>query len=117
MCERCGNHLTGRQTRWCSRNCSKLGLKALWRKRTKENRNAYARQYRRAKNGGNRPLTYSAKYRDTECLRCKDTEDLQACHVKPLWAGGNHKNIITLCRTCHSQFDNLLRDFWKQAIL
>lgn len=113
VCERCGEKLTGKQQRWCSKYCSKLGLKSEWRKRTAEARKAYAREYRKAKNGGNRPLSYPAKYRDEICLKCGTTEDLQGAHIKPLWAGGTHKTIVTFCRKHHYAFDNALRDFWK----
>lgn len=113
ICERCGEGLSGKQLRWCSQRCSKLGLKALYKKRTADKQLAYAREYRRAKNGGNRSLTWPAKYRGAECLKCGTTESLQACHVKPLWAGGTHKHIITMCQKHHYRFDTLLREFWK----
>lgn len=115
-CDRCGKELTGKQTRFCSQYCSKLKLKSEWRKRNRDRLQAYARQYRKAKNGGNRSITQPAKYRDNACLYCGTSIDLQVAHVKPLWAGGQHKWIITLCRIHHHQFDNLLRDWWEQSI-
>lgn len=116
LCSRCGKQLVGKQKRWCSGYCSKLGLKSEWRKRTREARQAYARNYRRAKNGGNRSPKFPAKLRDNECLKCGTSEDLQLAHIKPLWAGGRHKWTITLCRIHHHQFDNLLRDWWKSSV-
>lgn len=115
-CERCEEELSGKQTRWCSVRCSKLGLKSLYKKRTAEHQRAYQRQYRKAKDGVMRPVTWPIKYRGTECLNCGTSEDLQGAHVKPLWAGGKHDTIITLCRKHHHQFDNLLRAFWKEKV-
>lgn len=113
-CERCEEELSGKQVRWCSQRCSVLGLKSAYRKRHREKLYAYKNEYRRAKNGGNRPPRNPAKHRTDECLKCGSSEDLQGAHVKPLWAGGKHNTIITLCRKHHYQFDNLLRDFWKE---
>jgi len=98
-------------------HCSKLGLKALWKKRTVEHQREYQREYRRPKNGGDRPPTNPARLRDDKCLKCGGTINLQAAHVKPLWAGGKHKHIITLCQKHHYKFDNLLRDFWKEGVV
>lgn len=112
VCERCSNKLTEKQSRWCSSRCSKLGLKSEWRRRNSQKINAYNREWRRAKNGGNRPITYPAKRRDTKCLRCGSIDNLQLAHVKPIGAGGTHRHVITLCNKCHYMFDNLLRDFW-----
>lgn len=111
-CERCGNPLSGKQERWCSQRCSKLGLKSAYRKRKLPHINAYNRDWASPKNGGARPIGNPAKYRAAICLRCSSVNDLQVAHVKPLGAGGNHSYVITLCRTCHYLFDNLLRDFW-----
>lgn len=122
-CERCGKKLTGKQTRWCSKYCSDLGLKSLWRKRNielvvmflerilKQNR-----EYRKAKNGGMTPPSsrVAKQLRGNECYQCGSGDDLQLAHVKPLWAGGTHDHTITLCRKHHYQFDNLLRDFWHK---
>ena len=112
-CERCGNELTGKAKRWCSKTCSKLGLKSLYRKRKLAEINKYKNDWRRAKNGGNRPIKNAAKYRDTKCLNCSSPNDLQLAHVKPIGKGGTHKHMITLCRKCHYRFDDLLRNFWK----
>lgn len=115
-CERCASPLSNKQVRWCSPRCSKLGLKSEWRKRNRERLHAYAREYREAKNGGNRSITQPSKFRDSVCLYCGTSLDLQVAHVKPLWAGGQHKWIVTFCRKHHHQFDNLLREWWKDSL-
>jgi 5-methylcytosine-specific restriction endonuclease McrA len=115
ICERCGDPLSNNQSRWCSSRCSRLGLKSLYRKRNLEKIKAYNRVWRRAKNGGNAPLPYPAEKRERFCLRCGSRDDLQLAHVKPIGAGGIHRYVITLCRTCHHLFDNLLRDFWYKV--
>lgn len=112
ICERCGEQLNGKQTRWCSLRCSKLGLKSAWRKRNLERIKSYNNDWRRAKNGGDSPLKHPAKKRGKVCLRCGGVTNLQVAHVKPLGAGGTHSHVITLCGKCHYLFDNLLRDFW-----
>ena len=78
-CERCGNELTGKAKRWCSKTCSKLGLKSLYRKRKLAEINKYKNDWRRAKNGGNRPIKNAAKYRDWETDR-KSTR-LNSSHI------------------------------------
>ncbi len=117
-CERCDEPLDGKQARWCSNRCSKLGLKALYRKRNKDKLYEYKNTYRRANKdkGILRPLSLPTKKRDGWCLHCGTTKDLQGAHVKPLWAGGTHDTIITLCRKHHHKFDQLLRDFWLSSI-
>lgn len=116
-CIKCGGLIKNRKpvAKYCSDKCSKLYLKAGWRKRTKEKRNEYNREYRKAKNGGDRPTAHR-KFRDSKCLHCGGKEDLQYAHVKPLWAGGRHKWGVTFCRKHHSEFDNLLRDFWRRSV-
>src|SRR5690606_18094496 len=101
VCDRCGEPLTGKQERWCSLYCSKLGLKSEWRKRNKDRLLKLNNEYRRAKNGGNRPVKNPNRLREKECLKCGAAEDLQLAHVKPLWAGGVHKHVMTLCRKHH----------------
>lgn len=115
-CGKCGDTLTGNQKRWCSLRCSRLGLKSEWRKRNRKRLNEYSRNYRRAKNGGNTDMKEPARLREKECLNCGSVDDLQLAHVKPLWAGGVHKHVITLCRKCHHNFDNLLREFWNKGL-
>lgn len=114
-CIKCEQPIVNRrpEAKYCSPRCAKLYLKSQWKKRTREKQNVYQREYRRAKNGGNRPTKEAAKLRDTKCLKCGTTEDLQLAHIKPLWAGGLHKWTVTFCRKHHYTFDNLLRDFWR----
>lgn len=113
VCERCNNNLIGKQLRWCSPRCSKLGLKSLYRKRNAQKLKSYKNNWRRAKNGGNRPLTHPSKLRNTSCFNCHSKHDLQLAHIKPIGLGGTHKNnTITLCRKCHYDFDRRLTGFW-----
>lgn len=116
ICDRCGEILQGKQTRWCSKKCSKLGLKSEWRKRNRVRLLEYSRNYRKAKHDGDYPIAFPDYYRDSECLYCGSDEDLQLAHVKPLWAGGKHKWVVTFCRKHHHQFDTILREWWKGSI-
>lgn len=119
LCLRCESPIINRRkdAKYCSNQCSKRYLKSEYKKRNREKQNAYTRKYRKARNGGNAPQSRPWNYREDQCLACGSTEDLQLAHIKPLWAGGTHKYVITLCRTHHHQFDKLLRDFWKDAII
>ena len=116
-CERCGKTLVGKQERWCSPKCSKLGLKALYRKRNRKKVNAYNRKYRKNSIDGspsNNGIIGSFLERNRRCARC-GSQPVNVCHIKPRWAGGRNKdNLISLCNKCHYQFDNLLRDFWRR---
>jgi len=118
-CLRCESLIIDRKptAKYCSDKCARLYLKSQWRRRTREARNAYAREYRRAKNGGNRSHSNPAELREASCLKCGIDDDLQLAHIKPLWAGGKHKYVITLCRKHHSQFDNALRRFWQTDLI
>ncbi len=115
-CIKCGIKIIGRQAnaKYCSSHCSKLYLKAQYKKRNAERLKAYAREYRRAKNGGNRSMTWPARKRATECLKCGATEDLQLAHIKPLSIGGTHDYYVTFCRIHHMKYDNILKEFWYQ---
>lgn len=108
LCERCGEELSGKQQRWCSPKCSKLGLKSLYKKRNRPKINAYNREY----NSRGPRLRKNTKYLKSECQRCSSRDNLQVCHVKPRWAGGQYDSVITLCQGCHYEFDNTLRGFW-----
>lgn len=114
VCDRCSRELTGKQKRWCSSRCSKLGLKSEYRRRHKERLNAYKNEWRKAKNEGNRPINTSLarRIRADQCARCESPHDLQLAHVKPIGVGGRHDVLITLCRKCHYHFDESLREFW-----
>lgn len=45
-CKKCSTILTGKQTSYCSRNCSKLHLKSLWQKRKRIDVNATRKKWR-----------------------------------------------------------------------
>lgn len=116
-CIKCGSLIDEnlyRSEKYCSIKCSRLWLKSQYKKRTRDRQNAYQREYRRAKNGGNRPHTKSWKIREGECLRCGCKEDLQLAHIKPTRIGGTHKHVITFCRSCHYEYDELLREYWQK---
>lgn len=116
-CERCSKELTGKQTRWCSQECSKLGLKSLYRKRHSKKLNEYKAAWRKL---GKRPLDskwgLAKKRKQLEdfpvCINCGGREDLQVAHIKPLAKGGDHSTLLTLCRKHHYEFDETLRNFW-----
>ena len=117
LCKKCQKPLTGNQLSYCSPRCSKLHLKSLYKKRNREKINAYNREYKKRGIGGN-PSTngiiksHIIKY--PSCEKCGTMENVNACHVKPRWAGGRNKdNLISLCDKHHYQFDALLRMFWK----
>lgn len=118
LCVRCLSPITSkRATKYCSPRCSKLYLKAQYKKRNREKQNAYQREYRKAQNGGDRPKTSTATLRDEDCLACGSIHDLQLAHVKPRTLGGRYNHAITLCRDCHMAWDMLNKQFWLDGYL
>jgi hypothetical protein len=119
-CIKCSKPIpsTTRSIKYCSYRCSKLYLKAQYKKRTRNHQLAYQRSCRKARRGGNAALggRQVAKLRGDECLNCGTTVDLQVAQIKPRFAGGAHATVITLCRKHHMQFDNLLREFWRKGL-
>lgn len=117
-CERCGDLLSGNQERWCSSRCSKLGLKALYKKRKREQINAYNRIKNRQGIRGNpstNNLLRDHLLRNPACYKCNSIDDVQVAHVKPRNKGGkNRDNLITLCRKHHYEFDKRMRVFWNK---
>lgn len=114
LCIKCGKEIINRKSiKYCSNRCADLYYKKIYRVKHIEKIKEYNRNYRRPKNGGNRPIKNPAEKRLDKCLKCGSENDLQLAHVKPLWAGGDHQYLITLCRTHHHEFDNALRDFWQ----
>ena len=116
-CERCGNLLIGKHERWCSLRCSRLGLKALYKKRNKDKIQAYARERRKREiQGGpsSNKILRGFLQRNPVCARCNSSKLVHLCHIKPRDKGGKHRdNLITLCPTHHHEFDILLRGFWR----
>ena len=47
LCKRCNQTITGRGVRWCSKRCSQLGLKRLYKQRNHDKILAYNRQYKK----------------------------------------------------------------------
>jgi 5-methylcytosine-specific restriction endonuclease McrA len=116
ICKKCGNTLTGKQISFCSEKCSKLYLKAQYRKRNAEKIRKYNKEYRKRGLGGNPSNNkvireHIKKY--PNCTKCNVRDDVQVCHIKPRHKGGKHKgNLISLCRKHHREFDILLSKFW-----
>lgn len=117
QCKKCGKLLSGNQKSYCSKQCSKLHLKAGWRKRQREKINEYNRAYRL--NMFVRPPKNTSKQRNdlgNTCERCGENkiENLHVHHIRPLQFGGtNHKvNLMLLCRKCHSLWHKLLKPFF-----
>lgn len=102
--------MSGNQVRWCSKKCSKLGLKSLYKKRKREQINAYNRKIRKL---GIRTKS-QIKKEYIICLKCGSTTDIHQHHVKPRRYGGKHEyNIILLCKKHHAEFEKLTSNFWK----
>ena len=112
-CERCKSVLIGKQERWCSRYCSKLGLKSLYRKKHKDRLNKYQNNFRRkATRASGYYWVYirpKALERDkNQCTKCGRKKDIQVHHIKSRTDGGRNSlsNLITLCRKCHYKEEN-----------
>lgn len=119
-CLKCGKSLAlVKGWKYCSQRCSKLYLKAAYKRRNKEKVAAYNESYRALA-----PDKYFVRGKDRKklfelmpnCQKCNTTENLQACHIKPHWAGGSNKltNFIILCQVCHYNFDFQMRGFWNK---
>lgn len=87
VCDACGKTLTGRQKRWCSRECSFTG----W----KEHDWNSARRAARVRDGH-------------KCVTCGSRQALEVNHIVPRvgegygWGCWNHpENLETLCHDCH----------------
>jgi hypothetical protein len=48
-CVRCGKKLTGKQKKYCSKQCMKSFLKSLWQKRNRDKAAQYNREWRARK--------------------------------------------------------------------
>jgi 5-methylcytosine-specific restriction endonuclease McrA len=113
-CKRCSNELSGKQLSYCSLRCSKLHLKSLWRKRSKDKLRAYNRKYR---SQGLRPLNKQRKFKvleknNFECKRCGTNENLNVHHIKPLRYGGTHDFVMVLCFKCHMEWEQRMIGYW-----
>lgn len=100
-CKRCGELLTGRRTSWCSMRCSRLGLKAIWRKKNKEKVNKYNREYKLKNKWGKKHEFISDEYL---CFFCRDNKELQLHHLDYEKAIG-----VYLCRDCHFKLHQILK--------
>jgi endogenous inhibitor of DNA gyrase (YacG/DUF329 family) len=115
-CKRCGKELTGKQTSWCSQRCSRLGLKALYKKRNRDKINAYNRKYRKNKREitkkkksiyrKNNKGGYKTFYFDEnkKCYFCGSEKNLQKHHLD------YDKNLVVyLCKDCHIKHHKLIK--------
>ena len=114
LCNRCGSCLGKRQQRWCSRNCSRLGLKREYKKRNKTKVNEYIKDYRKR---GLNPMNEKQRLaflNKKKCARCNTNKGLEAHHVKPRLAGGTHEtsNLLPLCRPCHLKWEKRMKGYW-----
>lgn len=116
-CQKCGNELTGKQIKFCSKRCGKIYLKSLYRKRNREKINQYNREYNKRGIRGhpsdnNHLKQFLLQY--PICQKCGTDKNINICHIKPRHKGGKHKdNLITLCQTHHAEFDACLSPFWN----
>lgn len=95
VCDHCGKALTGRQQRWCSRECSFVEWPEHdWNSARK-----------------------AAKKRDGHrCVQCGSGASLEVNHIEPRvgkgygWGCWNHQdNLETLCHDCHVAVTNAQR--------
>lgn len=117
LCKKCQAELTGKQTSYCSKRCSKLHLKALAKKRNKDKHNAYNRAYRAkgiATLGTKRKADIIASF-GSKCMRCDSTENLNVHHFKPLRFGGTHRTIAVLCFPCHMNLEQRMKGYWENT--
>jgi hypothetical protein len=95
----CGEKLTGRRTRWASKDCSMFATD-VW---------AILSGYR------NQINFYLLRLLEYQCERCDATTDLKIDHIIPVKHGGGGcwlDNFQYLCHSCHVQKTN--EDFgWK----
>lgn len=120
LCKKCGRKLTGKQTKFCSKKCSKNFLKSEYRKRNKEKVNSYNREYRSA--CARRPLnrirrTNIIEQSGNKCSNCGvggNIFKLEVHHIKPLIKGGTHihSNLLVLCKNCHQEWEKRMKDYW-----
>jgi len=108
--------LSGKQLRWCSLRCSKLGLKSLYKKRKAKQIREYnkiarlrKRIYITKKRRKNEYLKLSRyeviKLLGEKCVKCGINTNLTINHKIPKVIGGNDKlsNIEVMCGPCNSK--------------
>mgnify|MGYP003643312458 FL=1 len=101
-CELCGKKLSGRQTRWCSRQCSNT-----------------IRDNHRWTNAKGVLKRKSAYY---QCAHCGEfTQTIEVNHIVPckgqhgVWGCHHHQeNLELLCKPCHKKVtDEQRKNGWK----
>lgn len=118
QCKRCGNELTHRLAKsYCSRTCSKLHLKSLYRARNKDRIRDYNRLYRRF--GKRTTLSIRIKTITTikelggTCRMCGTNQRLTINHIRPVSAGGSNErsNLEVLCQSCNNkEYQRVVRE-------
>lgn len=119
ICTRCEIEYSGKRSKFCSFECSRLYYKAQYRQRNKDKIHAYKKD-RRAKGLEKISLTrpsvlFKEIIKGKECRACHTKENLTVNHIVPLSIGGGHeeKNIEILCVSCNSKEYHILV---KQAL-
>lgn len=122
LCVRCENILTGKQTRFCSPRCSKLYLKAQYKRRNKDKVNAYNRVYRSSYTPLKNDKLREELLNNNVCLRCGSKDNLNINHIKHQKYGldNSPNNLVVLCFDCHmlwhAMLDDILKEYWVKRI-
>lgn len=120
-CKKCGKELIGKQISYCSKRCSKLHLKKLYKIRNRERINEYNRNRRKlgVTTCGKelKKLKDCDHLRTSKCARCGKDTDLQVHHIKPRDCNGNNSpnNLILFCCDCHYEYEQLTKRFWRKS--
>lgn len=112
-CTRCGRPLDGKQKRWCSLRCSKLGLKAEYKKRNHEKVKAYGRDYKKRHGHIHNSETVSFVFPGRFCYFCKKMESLHIHHLSY-----EKHEVVYLCSSCHIKYHTLVKhqEFVKTVV-
>jgi len=117
-CGKCGNELTGKQKRFCSAHCSKLFLKAEYRRRNRSKINEYNNKRKRMgiRKNGKELIKRYLHLQTGKCFICGETKTLQVHHIKPRVFGGTNEptNLMLLCKIHHFKFEEATYSFWKK---
>jgi len=101
-CIRCGKELKGKQKRWCSLRCSKLGLKQEYKKRNKEKVLAYNKKYKNE--FPRKHCLYD--FIDDLCYFCRAEKNLEWHHVTY-----QPPRFIRLCKFCHKRLHVVIKHY------
>jgi 5-methylcytosine-specific restriction endonuclease McrA len=113
-CIKCNNPLSGKQEKFCSTYCSKLYLKAEYRKRKKEHIHAYKKERRELGKGNTKSSRPTEMFKELligkSCRACGAIKNLTVNHIVPMSIGGGNEetNLEVLCVSCNSKEYHLL---------